>query len=110
MKRREIVKAAVVASALPWNFGQAPAWQAWRVNGERVNGWLKELSRFGANPDGGVSRVGFSDFDVEGRTWIIPVMRAAGLEVAIDPVGNIIGKRPGADPGLLPLLFGSHID
>ena len=110
MKRREIVKAAVVASALPWNFGRAPAWQAWRVNGERVNGWLKELSRFGANPDGGVSRVGFSDFDVEGRTWIIPVMRAAGLEVAIDPAGNIIGRRPGADPALKPLLFGSHID
>ncbi len=109
MHRRDVVKAAAAASFIPW-VQPGPVWAAWRVNGDRVNGWLKELSRFGANPEGGVSRVGFNDADVEGRTWLVPVMRAAGLEVAVDPAGNILGKRPGTVPGLKPLLFGSHID
>ncbi len=109
MHRRDVVKAAAAASFIPW-LQPGPAWAAWRVNGDRVNGWLKELSRFGANPEGGVTRIGFSDADVEGRGWLVPVMRAAGLEVAVDPAGNILGKRAGTAPALKPLLFGSHID
>jgi N-carbamoyl-L-amino-acid hydrolase len=110
MHRREVVKAAAAAVVLPALERRQAPWQAWRVDGDRVNGWLKELSRFGANPDGGVSRTGFSDADVEARQWIQPIMRDAGLEVRIDPAGNIIGTRAGSDPSLKPLLFGSHID
>ncbi|MGE0443054.1 MAG: M20 family metallo-hydrolase [Gemmatimonadales bacterium] len=83
---------------------------AWRVNGDRVNGWLADLSRFGANPEGGVSRVGFGEADRAARAWLVPIMRESGLEVSTDPAGNIIGRRPGSDPALKPLLFGSHID
>ena len=112
MRRRDLLKAAAVAGAatvLPRAaVGQDPG--AWRVNHDRVNGWLKELSRFGANPSGGVSRVGFSDFDVEARAWLRPLMQASGLAVRTDPAGNIIGEVPGTDPSLKPLLFGSHID
>ncbi len=110
MKRRDIIKAAAAAAVVPILAHQDPEWASWRVNGDRVNGWLKDLSRFGANPEGGVSRVGFSDADVDARAWIQPIMRAAGLSVRIDPGGNIIGERPGSDPSLKPLLFGSHID
>jgi N-carbamoyl-L-amino-acid hydrolase len=113
MHRRTFLQAAAVASAAPlWpTFGSAaqdPA--SWRVNGDRINGWLGELSRFGANPGGGVSRVGFSDFDVEARAWLRPLMEEAGLQVHTDPAGNIIGERPGSDASLRPILFGSHID
>ncbi|MFN0181446.1 MAG: Zn-dependent hydrolase [Gemmatimonadales bacterium] len=89
---------------------QAPAWAGWRVNGDRINGWLKELSRFGANPGGGVSRTGFSDADVEARRWLMGIMREVGLSPAVDPAGNIIARVDGTEPGLKPLLFGSHID
>ncbi len=110
MKRREVLKAGMAAAAFVPLRRSAPEWADWRVTGDRINGWLKDLSRFGANPEGGVSRVGFSDADVEARAWIQPIMRAADLEVSIDPAGNILAKRPGADPSLKPLLFGSHID
>jgi N-carbamoyl-L-amino-acid hydrolase len=119
MKRRELVRAALASGLMtPIAMGRrAPSGRVpsaepsdWRVNGDRVNGWLRELSRFGANPEGGVSRTGFSDADVEGRAWLREVMRAAGLEVRVDPAGNLIGARPGSEPGAKPLLFGSHID
>src|SRR5260370_33507897 len=38
------------------------------------------------------------------------LMRAAGLEVAIDAAGNIVGRRKGSDPTLKPVVMGSHID
>src|SRR5262245_26680405 len=85
---------------------QTPA----RVNGQRINDHLKELSKFGANPPGGVSRVAYSDADLKGREYAISLMKAAGLEVHIDAAGNIVGTRAGSDPTLKPLLMGSHID
>jgi len=89
---------------------QAPEWTSWRVDGARVNQHLADLSRFGRNPQGGVSRVAFSQADIEGRAFAMDLMRQAGLDVAIDPAGNIVGARPGSQPGALPILFGSHID
>jgi N-carbamoyl-L-amino-acid hydrolase len=37
-------------------------------------------------------------------------MRSAGAQVRIDAAGNIFASRPGTDPSLPPLLFGSHVD
>ena len=81
-----------------------------RINGKRVNGHLLELSRFGKNPEGGVTRVAYSDVDLQGRAYVIQLMRDAGLDVVIDPAGNIVGRRAGADPGKRPIVVGSHID
>src|ERR1051325_6081888 len=81
-----------------------------RVNGQRIHDHLKELSRFGANPQGGVSRIAYSEADLQGRQYAIALMKAAGLEVHIDAAGNIVGSRAGSDPALKPLLIGSHID
>jgi beta-ureidopropionase / N-carbamoyl-L-amino-acid hydrolase len=85
---------------------QTPA----RVNGQRINDHLKELSKFGANPQGGVSRVAYSDADLKGREYAISLMKEAGLDVHIDAAGNIVGARAGSDASLKPLLIGSHID
>ena len=69
---------------------------------------------FGRPPGGvfadGVSRIAYSDADVEGRRYVIGLMRTAGLDPRIDAAGNIFGTRPGTDPSLPPVLFGSHID
>ncbi len=81
-----------------------------RVNAERIQQRIQELSRFGRNPEGGVSRVAFSDADVQGRKYIISLMRQAGLEVRIDAAGNIIGRRRGSDPRKPVIAFGSHAD
>src|SRR5581483_292311 len=83
---------------------------ALRVNGDRVNAHLRELSQFGRNAQGGVSRVAYSDADRQGRDFVMGLMREAKLDVSIDAAGNLIGRRAGSDASLRPLLFGSHID
>ena len=81
-----------------------------RVNGVRLNEHLKALSEFGKNPQGGVSRVAYSEADRQGREYVLGLMRAAKLDVSIDAAGNLIGRRTGSDNSLKPILFGSHID
>jgi N-carbamoyl-L-amino-acid hydrolase len=81
-----------------------------RVRGPRLMHQLQALSRYGANPQGGVSRIAYSDADKLGRAFAIAMMRQAGLDVKIDAAGNIVGSRPGSDSSLKPLLIGSHID
>ena len=81
-----------------------------RVDGDRINHHLMELAEFGKNPYGGVSRVAYSEFDKQGREYIMRLMREAQLEVSIDLAGNILGRRNGSDPNAKVLLFGSHID
>lgn len=80
-----------------------------QVNRERLWETLQKLSEFGRNPEGGVSRVGFTEADVAGRTYVTTLMREAGLTVRVDAAGNIHGRRTGAE-NLPVLLFGSHID
>src|SRR5688572_32942069 len=54
------------------------------LDAARLNRHIKELSAFGTNPQGGVSRVAFSDADRAGRAWVIERMQAAGLDVSVD--------------------------
>jgi N-carbamoyl-L-amino-acid hydrolase len=81
-----------------------------RVNGERLNTWLGEFSRFGRRADGGVDRVAFSDADIEGRDYVGTLMKEAGLDISMDVAGNLLGRKPGSNEGLPPLMLGSHID
>jgi len=77
---------------------------------ERMERRIKALSEFGANVDGGVDRVAFSQADIAGRAYIMDLMKEAGLDVRLDTAGNIIGRREGSEPDLSPIVFGSHID
>jgi len=81
-----------------------------RANPERMEQRIKTLGEFGTNPEGGVSRVAFSDADLAGRAYIMDLMREVGLSVRVDTAGNIIGRREGSEAGLPVIMFGSHID
>jgi N-carbamoyl-L-amino-acid hydrolase len=81
-----------------------------RVDGARLNRHLTELSRFGANPQGGVTRLAYSDADRQAREYVMGLMRDAGLTPEIDAAGNIFAARPGRDRSRKPILFGSHVD
>jgi N-carbamoyl-L-amino-acid hydrolase len=82
-----------------------------RVNGTRLNANLQALAEFGKNPQGGVSRLAYSEADARGREYVMGLMRAAKLDVSIDAAGNIIGRRrESSETKLRPILFGSHID
>ena len=83
----------------------APAASAGRLE-QRITA----LSAFGANPQGGVSRVAFSAADIAGREYIKGLMREAGLDVRVDAAGNLIGRRNGSVPGLPVIMTGSHAD
>ncbi len=81
----------------------------WHVQSQRLQRTLKALSVYGRNADGGVTRLGFSEADMAARKYVMDLMRQAGLEVHVDPAGDIFGRRAGSDK-LPVLLFGSHID
>jgi beta-ureidopropionase / N-carbamoyl-L-amino-acid hydrolase len=81
-----------------------------RVNGQRLIQHLQELSNFGKNPQGGVSRVAYTEADLKGRDYAMRLMRDAKLQVSIDLAGNIVGSRAGSNASLPPILIGSHID
>src|SRR4051812_25708940 len=81
-----------------------------KVDGARLNKHLEELSRFGANPQGGVTRLAYSDADRQAREYVLGLMRDAKLTPTIDTAGNILGSRAGRESARKPILFGSHID
>ncbi len=63
---------------------------------------MTELAAFGKTPEGGTNRVAYSDEDLQARDYAMKLMRAAKLEVSIDSVGNILGRRAGSDASLKP--------
>lgn len=81
-----------------------------KVNQQRIESRIMELSRFGKDANGRGYRVAFTKGDVDARVWFMALMKKAGLEVNIDYAGNIIGKRKGNNPLLKPIAFGSHLD
>lgn len=79
------------------------------IDTRRLQTSLERLSEFGRNPEGGVTRTGFSETDMAAREYVITLMKRAGLTVHVDPAGNIFGHRAGSE-NLPVLLTGSHID
>ena len=115
MNRREFnfaLGTATAAVALKWPLAMTRGGaRTLRVNGARLNQHLKELSEFGKNPQGGVSRVAYSEADRLGREYVMKLMRDTKLNVSIDAAGNIIGRRrESSETKLRPILIGSHID
>jgi beta-ureidopropionase / N-carbamoyl-L-amino-acid hydrolase len=88
----------------------AAASPAPRVQGARIVAHLEALAEFGKNPQGGVSRIAYSEADRAGRQYVRELMQAAGLEVTVDTAGNLVGSRAGADAALKPIVIGSHVD
>jgi N-carbamoyl-L-amino-acid hydrolase len=75
---------------------------------DRLLGDLNTLRQFGGDAaTKGVRRRAFSDADLEARGWLADRFGEAGLEVRMDPVGNLFGLAPGTGQSL---LMGSHSD
>ena len=69
-----------------------------------------ELAKIGATPKGGVRRVTLTPADREGRERFALWCREAGLELRVDPIGNMFARRAGKDAGAAPVVMGSHLD
>ena len=84
------------------------------IDGDRLWRSLMDLARIGAYKDErtgllGVNRLALTDADGEGRRLVKKWFEEAGLQVRVDRIGNVYGRRKGAKD-VEPVLSGSHID
>jgi N-carbamoyl-L-amino-acid hydrolase len=103
------MKLGILALAFSF-FSTSVVGQDLHIDSQRLQQLLTDLAEMGRGPDGGISRLGFSEADRVSREWLIQKMKEAGLEVWVDQAANIHGRRSGSDPSLPTILFGSHID
>ena len=69
---------------------------------------LDQLYAIGGGP--GANRLGGSAEEEEAHDLVAGWMRAAGLEVSVDPAGNLFGRLGGQRPELPEVWTGSHLD
>jgi beta-ureidopropionase / N-carbamoyl-L-amino-acid hydrolase len=80
-----------------------------RVDGERLRRRLATLAEIGDTGDGGCCRLALTDDDKAGRDLVVEWMEELGLEIRIDAIGNVVGRRSGREDGEA-VMTGSHID
>lgn len=80
------------------------------LDGERFWQDVQDVAAIGALADGGIRRLALDAADNEARLWLADQGATLGCEVSCDRLGNLYLRRPGTDPGLRPLLVGSHLD
>lgn len=81
-----------------------------RVNAKRLRSTLEEMAKIGGTPGGGVNRLALSDEDKRARDLFVKWLKELNLEITVDEMGNIFGRRPGKSSDLPPVMAGSHID
>jgi N-carbamoyl-L-amino-acid hydrolase len=81
------------------------------IDAECLLGRLRDLGKIGRAGDGRLVRLTGSDADKARRDAFVAWIRAAGLEVAVDRIGNIFGIwKDNVNADEAPALLGSHID
>jgi N-carbamoyl-L-amino-acid hydrolase len=80
------------------------------INGKRLRATLEEMANIGATAGGGVQRLALSDEDKQARNLFVEWLSEIDLEVMIDEMGNIFGKRAGKSNNPPPVMIGSHMD
>ena len=88
-----VIATGICLAAVPEALGQEDI----RADPARMEERIRALSQFGANPEGGVSRVAFSDADLEGRAYIRKLMRDAGLDVRVGLIGPGVAASHGVE-------------
>jgi beta-ureidopropionase / N-carbamoyl-L-amino-acid hydrolase len=79
------------------------------VNGRRLWADVMSLAEI-TEPERPYTRSAFTPRFLEGRDFLRDRFEAAGLNTRIDVAGNLIGRRPGRNPGTGTILIGSHSD
>ncbi|MER2089529.1 MAG: Zn-dependent hydrolase [Sporosarcina sp.] len=80
------------------------------ANQQRIEQHIESLSRFTATPGKGVTRLTYSEEDLQARNYIKEKMMNYGLRVTEDGFGNIFGKMEGTLPNAPSVIVGSHFD
>ena len=80
------------------------------IDGERLTQELETLAAFSDAPAPAVTRVVFSDRDLQARAWFRSLCEGEGLALRDDAVGNTFARWVGSEPALAAVGTGSHID
>jgi acetylornithine deacetylase/succinyl-diaminopimelate desuccinylase-like protein len=78
------------------------------VTTARLLARLDELYAIGGGP--GANRVGYTEQEDEAHRHAAAWMEAAGLDVEVDPAGNLVGRLRGEEPDAPEVWTGSHLD
>jgi allantoate deiminase len=71
---------------------------------------IEWLGRYGADADGGVTRLLYTRSWKEAQEALAEKMKSLGLEPAFDDAGNLFGRLQGTDADSECILTGSHVD
>lgn len=80
------------------------------VNGERLWRRLMTLAEIGKQATGGITRLSFSTEERAAKDLVAAWMQDAGLQVRVDAVGNLIGRKEGQHSDGAVVMAGSHLD
>lgn len=81
-----------------------------RINQQRLQDTLEQSAKIGGTKNHGITRLTLTDEDKQMRDLFVEWLKEINLEVVIDEMGNIFGKRQGKNNNLAPVLSGSHLD
>lgn len=81
-----------------------------RPDATRIAETLRRLATIGADPEGGITRLVFTQPERAAHDFMAERLREVGLEVWGDAFGNTYGRRAGRDSTLPAIAFGSHVD
>jgi len=79
------------------------------LNIERLWARIHTLSTFTVSEKPWTRRAFSPEFE-KSRDWLRAEFESAGLTVTLDAGGNLVGQLDGSEPGLTPLISGSHCD
>ena len=80
------------------------------IDAERITADLETLAGFSDTAAPAVTRIVFSQVDMQARAWLKQQCAAAGLDLREDAVGNTFARWTGSDHSLPAVASGSHID
>ncbi len=80
------------------------------IDSDRLESELAELATFSEAPAPAVTRIVFSEVDLQAREWLKARCRAAGLMTREDAVGNTFARWQGSNPQSAAVGTGSHMD
>src|SRR5947208_1359224 len=81
-----------------------------RVDEHRLQDHIDTLAAISEAPGPVVTRVLFSEADLQARAFIKKLCAELDLLIREDAVGNIFARWPGKNSSLAPVSTGSHID
>lgn len=81
-----------------------------RTDPTHINAMLRAIAEIGADPLGGISRLGYTPAEREAHALVGGWLREQGLAVWQDDAGNTLGERPGRAAGAPAIGTGSHLD